>query len=257
MTVNVRRWADVPWAVHSAATSLIKASQDADPSGYTGVPGLTHTADIMGWRAGPINAYWGGPRPVTNTLIGAALGAGLGFAGGAVADALAPDDVLEPSALKKRFALLGAALGGAPGLIQAYQNLRANKTPFDTVDHIAEDLKFREKQSVDLFSPLIPANRFAAQLMADDFTPAHLKSTAAGMIQAASASTGSSWVSPWDVARIAFATGAGAASGILVGKTLGALAGLSPQAQKSLQTTGWWSGLIKATVPRALSLPEI
>jgi len=256
MTTSVRRWADVPWAVHEAASSLIKASVDADPSGYTGVPGLTHAADIMGWRAGPINAYWGGPRPITNTLIGAALGAGLGLAGGAVADELAPDDVLEPSALKKRFALLGAALGGAPGIMQAYQNIQAGTTPFHTVDHIAKDLEFREKKAVDLFSPDIPANRFAGQLMADDQTPMHLRATAAGMIQAASASTGSSWVSPWDVARIAFATGAGAASGILVGKTLGALAGLTPSAQKSLQSTGWWAGLLKATVPRALSLPE-
>jgi hypothetical protein len=45
--------------------------------------------------------------------------------------------------------------------------------------------------------------------------------------------------------------GSGLASGMLVGKALGALAGLTPGAQQTLKRTGMWAGALMNIVPRA------
>jgi hypothetical protein len=45
--------------------------------------------------------------------------------------------------------------------------------------------------------------------------------------------------------------GSGYVSGLVVGKTLGALAGLKPEAQQSLQQAGTWAGLLTNVVPMA------
>jgi len=44
--------------------------------------------------------------------------------------------------------------------------------------------------------------------------------------------------------------GTGWLSGMLVGKTLGALAGLRPESQKTLQQTGVWAGVLTNVVPK-------
>ena len=45
--------------------------------------------------------------------------------------------------------------------------------------------------------------------------------------------------------------GSGYVSGMLVGKALGALAGLKPHAQKQLQQAGTWAGFLTNVVPLA------
>jgi hypothetical protein len=45
--------------------------------------------------------------------------------------------------------------------------------------------------------------------------------------------------------------GSGYMASKLVGATLGALAGLSPGAQQTLQQAGTWAGALKAVVPTA------
>jgi hypothetical protein len=46
-----------------------------------------------------------------------------------------------------------------------------------------------------------------------------------------------------------------AARGLIVGKTLGALAGLRPEAQKKLQRMGIWSTMLGRVVPNAFHDP--
>jgi len=78
------------------------------------------------------------------------------------------------------------------------------------------------------------------------YTPPASAGAMAGMVSAAAASRRSSWVSPMDVAKIAWGAGSGALSGIIAGKVAGGLAGLNSKGQKKLQQIGLWGGLLSA-----------
>ncbi len=70
---------------------------------------------------------------------------------------------------------------------------------------------------------------------------------AAGLVHGASAARGgSNWVSPMDVGRIAIGAGSGLLSGIVAGKILGALAGLTPAAENNVKRIGIWAGGLNA-----------
>jgi hypothetical protein len=73
---------------------------------------------------------------------------------------------------------------------------------------------------------------------------------ASGVVEGASQIAGdSSLVSPLDIARLGVGTGSGWLSGLVVGKTLGALAGITPDAEKKIQQAGIFAGLVRSTVP--------
>jgi len=110
-----------------------------------------------------------------------------------------------------------------------------------------------EKMSVDagFALPKIPVDQFNNMIFADQHTPQPVQAAAAGLTTGAALATGSPLVSPFDVGRIAVGMGSGYLSGMLVGKTLGALAGVSPDVQKKLQQTGVWAGMLKTIVPLA------
>ena len=52
-----------------------------------------------------------------------------------------------------------------------------------------------------------------------------------------------------DIARVGIGMGAGYVQATLGGKVLGALVGLTPQAQRTLQGAGVVAGALKAVVP--------
>jgi len=98
--------------------------------------------------------------------------------------------------------------------------------------------------------PYIPREQFNRSVWDDENTPQPIRATTTGVVNAASMSQGGAhYVSPIDVARIGLGMGSGWASGMLVGKTLGALAGLRPESQKKLQQAGVWAGLLTNVVP--------
>lgn len=100
--------------------------------------------------------------------------------------------------------------------------------------------------------PIIPKDNFNNVVWADPFTPQPIRAATSGLVESASMSQGGvRWVSPLDVGKIAIGMGSGLVSGMIVGKTLGALAGLTPQAQKSLQNAGTWAGILTNIVPLA------
>jgi hypothetical protein len=102
------------------------------------------------------------------------------------------------------------------------------------------------------FEPLIPVDEFGRVVIGDPVTPMPLRATTIGLVQSASlARDNSPFVSPADIARIALGAGSGYASGVIVGRTLGVLAGLNPQTQQTLQQTGAWAGVLKNVVPLA------
>lgn len=260
-TTAPTRWSEVPGAVRAAlAAGFVKAAD--------GFPVLSQLADVAGWRHGDLNAHWGGPRPVANLLVGAALGSLGGYGAGRLADALLPDRYFTPGAAARRGAIMGAVLGAVPGAYQGMSNLANGGTPFDAwpvvppdpraaltavVGGLAEKTAL-DKQSAGLFEPAIERDEFNRAVMDDPFTPMRLRAATAGMVEAASATRGSDWVSPWDVAKIAFGAGGGLVSGVIAGKALGALAGLTPEGQAGLQRLGLWGGIISAVVPKALGL---
>jgi hypothetical protein len=252
-------WAEVPSAVRVAlAAARTKLAEG-------GLPVVAPAADVLGWRAGPLNAHWGGPRPLTNTLIGAGLGALLGGSGGWLAEQFFPEGTFQPGGPRKRLAVLGAGVGALPGLYQAYDNLRAGQGVADAWPPPADPTPAHSalagspvaavlagKEAADPFFPVIHRDRFQQAVFADPFTPPNVQAGAAGLVEAASAVRGLPVVTPWDVARIAVGGGSGLASGYLTGKVFGVLAGLTPERQRDLQQAGLWAGVLKAVVPQAL-----
>ena len=78
-------------------------------------------------------------------------------------------------------------------------------------------------------------------------TPPASAALAAGLVHGASAARGgSNWVSPMDVGRIAIGAGSGLLSGVVAGKILGALAGLTPEAENNIKRMGIWAGGLNA-----------
>lgn len=100
--------------------------------------------------------------------------------------------------------------------------------------------------------PRIPKDAFNQMILHDPYTPMAIRAGTVGLTEAASQSKGgANWISPLDVGRIAVGMGSGAVSGLLVGKVLGALAGLTPEAQQGLQRGGIMAGLLTNIIPQA------
>lgn len=86
-------------------------------------------------------------------------------------------------------------------------------------------------------------------------TPAPVAAAVSGIVSGASAAKGNvKHVSAWDIARTAAISGAkGWLGGLVLGKTLGALAGISPESQKKLQQIGVWGGILTGAAQKAFS----
>ncbi len=74
---------------------------------------------------------FGGPNAVTNSVVGALVGGGLGYGGGRLAEMLIPERHFERGRLSKNLALAGAVLGGTPGLIQGATHMGMNQDAGD------------------------------------------------------------------------------------------------------------------------------
>lgn len=247
-------WAEVPTYVRTILASPFVKRADG------GVPGLAHAADVLGWRAGDVNAMWGGPRPLSNLIIGSGLGAGGGYLAGRLAEHFLPSKYFDPQAVRRRGMILGAALGAA---VPAYQSLDAVRATGDTGALVEtypptpDRLKAaQDKEAQDMFAPVIPVDQFNLMVMNDPRTPWRYRAATAGLIEAADAIRGTPdrFVSPFDIARIAAGAGVGLMSGVVAGKALGLLAGLTPQTQQKIQDLGLWAGVIQSVVPKVLGL---
>jgi hypothetical protein len=246
-------WDGVPAAVRTAlADPFVKRSDGTPEFGPDGVPVLKHLADVLGWRAGDMNAFWGGPRPVSNLIIGAGLGSLGGYGLGRLAETVLPPKYFEPGAMRRRGALAGAVMGSLPAVWQGFDNVRLSGDPTAVLSRWPQETT--EKVAVDLFAPVIDRDAFNRQVMEFDQTPMPIRAATAGLVEAASAVGGSSLVTPWDVAKVAVGAGSGLVSGVVAGKALGFLAGLTPVGQEGVQKLGLWSGILSAVVPRALGL---
>lgn len=83
-------------------------------------------------------------------------------------------------------------------------------------------------------------------------TPPALASATTGIVSGIGAMAGSPVISPATVISGLASAGVGLATANLAGRTLGALAGLTPEAQHKLQDMGMWAGMLHAVIPPVL-----
>lgn len=236
--------------------------------------------DAMQLTPNKFNGLFGGPTPLAGMAAGGLLGAGLGYGGGILAEKLLGPKVLEPGRLRNTLALGGGLAGALPGAYMATVGARLNaedgKSPAKallepnvllgkegTAREMVEELdrlmpfgdeRFAKSANLAgaLYMPSIPVDAFNRTIWQDPNTPIQLRAAATSLVEGASQLRGGvDLVSPFDVGRIAAGMGSGWVSGMLVGKALGALAGLTPQAQGVLKQTGMWTGALRNIVPKA------
>jgi hypothetical protein len=237
-----------------------------------------------------LNAPFGGATPMAATLTGGLLGAGLGYAGGAIAENMLPAESVRRGKLRRVTAMLGGMAGAGPGMWLASESVRnrdpgtsavgslvrpnnlfghPERDPIDTQgfpaikdagaalrevipdEFIADDmLKFAFGEGGGLFLPSIQVDAFNRLVLSDPYASPQLQAGAVGIVSSAdSARGGFGLISPFDIARIGLGMGAGLSQAYLGGKVLGAVAGLTPGAQKQLQQAGLVAGALKAVVP--------
>lgn len=226
----------------------------------------------------------GGATPLASMIAGGALTAGLGYGAGALAETFAPE-VFEKGKLRKRLAVLGGALGALPGAAlggvgmsnwddpsnpdrhsSSFNSfIRPNvlfgnsslKQASDSLSDIQPQISDEMKKAADFFGNSdslylapIPVDAFNRVIMGDPFSSSNMQAATMGIVGAANTlNGGSGFITPMDIAKIGIGMGAGYAQATIGGKVLGALAGLTPQAQRTLQNAGIMAGAIKTIVP--------
>lgn len=229
------------------------------------------------------------PNTLSATLGSSLLGAGLGWGTGWLGEQLLPDDKFEKGKLRRTGAVLGGLLGGVPSLwygirggykqssVQAPEEMKIGEakvglmaalSPEERTLHPmyewAVDRMFKSADAGDggldsvragggaMFLPRIQTDQFNKVIWNDPFTPVAMRAATTGLVEAASMLRGGvNTITPLDITRIGLGAGSGYASASLVGKTLGALAGLKPETQQDLQRMGTWAGIITNVVPLA------
>jgi hypothetical protein len=231
---------------------------------------LSPAVDALGVAQRPL----GGPHPLSAAIVGGLVGGGLGYGGGALAERLLPEEHFERGRLRRSLALLGAGLGATPGLAWGGTNMQMPEDTGGGLKAWLSPFPFKKASFGDdaygaLFMPTIPRDAFNQAVWSDVVqgqnpygtkspwgdnsqplgTPAPVAATVSGIVAGTAAATGQDAVSPLQVAMTAASTaGRGYMAGLLFGKTMGALAGLRPEAQDQLKQMGLWGGLLTGAV---------
>lgn len=224
----------------------------------------------------------GGPNALTHALVGAGLGAGIGGGLGWALDRILPGRFFRKDRARRAGFLLGGLAGAAPGLIGGAG--RAGVPGAGAIPGTAGLAGLPEAGSTwmarflspygwrdpgkaaaaldaggDAWRTPIPVDAFNRVIWEDVPGGATAPEDAAlvsGVVAATGAREGRGVVGPWEVATtVAGGLGRGYGAGLLVGETLGALAGLKPEYRASLRRAGLWGGLIGG-VAQAIAAPD-
>lgn len=226
--------------------------------------------------------------PMGAMLTSGLVGAGLGYGGGMLAEQMLPEE-WERKKLRRTMAILGGLGLAAPAAAWAGVNAANDKSvldgwPLDTghVENRAPDpprhydpifspenspvAKFTRKLAAAFESetgvssePLINVNAFNQTIWGDPrvthrMSPV-LQAAGSGLVTGAATLAGSgrpaTFITPWDVGRMAAGMGSGYASGELVGRALGILTGMPQSTQDRLKQTGMWAGVVNTMLPLA------
>tara|TARA_Y100001938_G_scaffold19058_2_gene23755 strand:- start:10825 stop:11979 length:1155 start_codon:yes stop_codon:yes gene_type:complete len=194
--------------------------------------------------------------PAIGGVLGGAVGAGIPLWIGAgrsdahgtnFLDKFSSADLQEPEVqeVMEKMALLGGAGSmfrptiNAPGFVNQLQSSMDLHSPKDAFGNPV------------ISHAIQPANAFGTKdpfgpVRGPMYTPPAAAGAMAGLVSGAAAARRSNWVSPMDIAKVAWGAGTGALSGIIAGKIAGGLAGLNPAGQKKLKQMGMWGGLLNA-----------
>lgn len=241
-----------------------------------------------GWHPDGVAKLFGGPNPLSATIASGALGAGAGYLTGMGIEHFAPG-IFEKGKLRKTLGVLGGLGGALPGAMTGINNMYAGNSWLDPVgaapkpgypdpltpksasaisfindilDNLASinpSLKpYIEKYADAYFTSgvanfnvrEIDKDRFNRAVWDDPYLPDVYKGMTSGVLEGASQiSNTPKLVSLGDIVNLGVGAGSGYVAGRVVAGTLGALAGITPQAKDMLQRAGIFAGLIKNTIP--------
>ena len=207
---------------------------------------------------GALTKPFGGPSPLSVSLLLGAAGAGAGYGAGKLYDAtIGRNRYVEEGRAPKSFATMGGILGaglplstwgivnmaemGPKGLVSGWPGGAFKKA----------ELSFSKAAAVagGYYGDAIPVDNFNRMVLSDAAIPPVTRALSAGIVEAASRRRGGSrFISPVDVAHIAVGAGAGYLSGAILGKTFGMIGGLAPNAQQALSRTGALAGAVNSAV---------
>lgn len=228
------------------------------------------------------NAAIGGPTPLSHAIVSGLMLGGLGYGAGTLAEQIIPERFVNPGSLRNSLGIMGLLGGAGIGAMNAGETARqlnigyfpawitSNKTPIPP----KYGKKYEEKQSnfwntfnggnnTNIGKPYIPVDAFNRATWADasknydqssfvNHTSPEIAAATTGIMSGIKAQTGSGIVSPSTVIRGLASAGVGLGVATMAGKTIGALAGLTPVAQEKIQDIGLWGGMLHAVIPPVL-----
>lgn len=214
----------------------------------------TQLAHITPGRLAPL-----GPGPIGSAMVLGSLGVGAGHLGASLVNKLRGSNERDSERLKRTSRIIGGLAGLVPAAGLVAMNVAAGKNPVGNVNWMYSK-KVGEEAVYEKVASVIPVDMFQEMIWNDPDVahrlPTSMTGAASALIEGAqrtgsSRSTGLPFVTPVDVARMAVGLGSGYASGLLVGKALGGLFGVSDQSQKILRQSGAAAGLLRSVVPLA------
>lgn len=229
-----------------------------------------------------------GATPLSNAIVSGLMAGGVGYGTGALLENLFPERYLERGKLRRTLGLVGAGAGVGLGFNNALANSRRMNTsiwkgwvtPNDAAGAYTPKTKAAEARIKEAFTPLqgsgimladpalneptISVPQFNNAIWSDtrrgmthgfnQHTPPAYAAAASGMMTGLSTGLQSPIIRPSDVIRGIASAGVGLATANLAGRTLSAMAGLTPEAQNKLQDMGLWGGMMHAIVPSMLGM---
>ena len=203
-------------------------------------PGAESALAPVAGALGKIQEPWGGPNPITSAIVLGLLGTGLGYGGGALAERLLPEKYFNPGRLRKVTGALGGLLGAGLGATFTPWQKQAENDPL--LDSMASN-------SGGAFVPDVHIDAWKKAIERDPYMPAQAQAVAVGLPVGAGVVSGSRWVSPYDIARVAAGAGWGGALGYGIGRAAQLVTGMTPAGVKAVQNTGILAGAMKALLP--------
>lgn len=224
------------------------------------------------WNAS--NAAFGGPTPLSNAIVSGLLLGGLGYGAGTLAEKVIPERFMNPGSLSNSLGILGLLSGAGIGAINASTTadklnigylpawVTSNKTPLPSPAEKQSNWWFG-RGNTNMQKPYIPVDAFNRATWADasknydqsgfmNHTSPQIAAATTGIMSGIKAQTGSGIISPSTVVRGLASAGVGLGVATLAGKTIGALAGLTPVAQEKIQDMGLWGGMLHSVIPPVL-----
>ena len=214
-------------------------------------------------QAGVVGQIWPGeiagipnkPGPLSSMLVLGALGAGAGKLTGKV---LGRTGMFDPETVENRATMIGGLAGLLPGAAYAGLNMLGGKPA------LTGKIMAVPRRKLGMLDPayfgrqdLIPVERLQQMIWEDPDVagrlPVSVAAATSALVEGASRQVPreTPFITPVDVARLAVGMGSGYASGLLVGKALGGLFGVSDTAQQVLRQSGAAAGIIRTFVPLA------